>query len=297
MSPHLQGTRRGRGWRVARVAWGGLWGPMSPSPRVPHSPPAPRGDMGTPCPPALRGRCGTQPWGSLQPPRVQSPLLPTPCHPPPAMSPATHGCCPCRWFPVPGGTRRESPAVTQTCPSPHGNRDGMVALPGDSAPGWSCSPPVRSGGPSIPLFAGRVFNGSAKPIDSGPPVMAEDFLDINGDKPGTAAGGLGTPRGLVTTPCPDGQSSPAVPPPPQLPGGSVCPHRVPWGVAGAGWGVPGDPLPRQGCWGGLPWSLPPAAHFWYHWGESCALGCPPPGALFTPQASPSTPTAASTPRR
>ncbi|NWU53117.1 VATB1 ATPase, partial [Dromas ardeola] len=27
---------------------------------------------------------------------------------------------------------------------------------------------------------GRVFNGSAKPIDSGPPVMAEDFLDING---------------------------------------------------------------------------------------------------------------------
>ncbi|NXR13477.1 VATB1 ATPase, partial [Semnornis frantzii] len=27
---------------------------------------------------------------------------------------------------------------------------------------------------------GRVFNGSAKPIDSGPSVMAEDFLDING---------------------------------------------------------------------------------------------------------------------
>ncbi|NWW15361.1 VATB1 ATPase, partial [Falcunculus frontatus] len=27
---------------------------------------------------------------------------------------------------------------------------------------------------------GRVFNGSGKPIDSGPPVMAEDFLDING---------------------------------------------------------------------------------------------------------------------
>ncbi|XP_055650089.1 V-type proton ATPase subunit B, kidney isoform-like [Falco peregrinus] len=31
---------------------------------------------------------------------------------------------------------------------------------------------------------GRVFNGSAKPIDSGPPVMAEDFLDINGDSSG-----------------------------------------------------------------------------------------------------------------
>nr|XP_014351592.1 PREDICTED: V-type proton ATPase subunit B, kidney isoform [Latimeria chalumnae] len=27
---------------------------------------------------------------------------------------------------------------------------------------------------------GRVFNGSAKPIDKGPAVMAEDFLDING---------------------------------------------------------------------------------------------------------------------
>ncbi|NWY20119.1 VATB1 ATPase, partial [Aphelocoma coerulescens] len=27
---------------------------------------------------------------------------------------------------------------------------------------------------------GRVFNGSGKPIDSGPAVMAEDFLDING---------------------------------------------------------------------------------------------------------------------
>ncbi|NXD87815.1 VATB1 ATPase, partial [Halcyon senegalensis] len=33
---------------------------------------------------------------------------------------------------------------------------------------------------SLCLLAGRVFNGSAKPIDSGPPVMAEDFLDING---------------------------------------------------------------------------------------------------------------------
>merc|ERR1719155_463088 len=27
---------------------------------------------------------------------------------------------------------------------------------------------------------GRVFNGSGKPIDNGPPVMAEEFLDING---------------------------------------------------------------------------------------------------------------------
>ncbi|GCC17853.1 hypothetical protein chiPu_0021587, partial [Chiloscyllium punctatum] len=28
---------------------------------------------------------------------------------------------------------------------------------------------------------GRVFNGSGKPIDKGPAVVAEDFLDINGE--------------------------------------------------------------------------------------------------------------------
>jgi hypothetical protein len=27
---------------------------------------------------------------------------------------------------------------------------------------------------------GRVMNGSGKPIDRGPPIWAEDFLDING---------------------------------------------------------------------------------------------------------------------
>ena len=27
---------------------------------------------------------------------------------------------------------------------------------------------------------GRVFNGSGKPIDNGPTVLAEDFLDIQG---------------------------------------------------------------------------------------------------------------------
>ncbi len=27
---------------------------------------------------------------------------------------------------------------------------------------------------------GRIFNGSGKPIDGGPPVLAEKFLDING---------------------------------------------------------------------------------------------------------------------
>jgi V-type H+-transporting ATPase subunit B len=27
---------------------------------------------------------------------------------------------------------------------------------------------------------GRIFNGSGKPIDQGPKVFAEDYLDING---------------------------------------------------------------------------------------------------------------------
>lgn len=27
---------------------------------------------------------------------------------------------------------------------------------------------------------GRIFNGSGKPIDKGPPILAEDFLDITG---------------------------------------------------------------------------------------------------------------------
>lgn len=27
---------------------------------------------------------------------------------------------------------------------------------------------------------GRIFNGSGKPWDSGPPVLAEEYLDING---------------------------------------------------------------------------------------------------------------------
>ncbi|KAI8423297.1 hypothetical protein MSG28_014319 [Choristoneura fumiferana] len=30
------------------------------------------------------------------------------------------------------------------------------------------------------LRSGRVFNGSGKPIDKGPPILAEDFLDIQG---------------------------------------------------------------------------------------------------------------------
>jgi V-type H+-transporting ATPase subunit B len=27
---------------------------------------------------------------------------------------------------------------------------------------------------------GRVFNGSGKPIDKGPKIFAEDYLDVNG---------------------------------------------------------------------------------------------------------------------
>ena len=30
------------------------------------------------------------------------------------------------------------------------------------------------------FIKGRVFNGSGKPVDKGPPVLAEDFLDIQG---------------------------------------------------------------------------------------------------------------------
>lgn len=30
------------------------------------------------------------------------------------------------------------------------------------------------------LVSGRIFNGSGKPIDKGPPVLPEDYLDING---------------------------------------------------------------------------------------------------------------------
>lgn len=35
--------------------------------------------------------------------------------------------------------------------------------------------------PTLLAHPGRVFNGSGKPIDKGPVVMAEDFLDINGE--------------------------------------------------------------------------------------------------------------------
>lgn len=34
--------------------------------------------------------------------------------------------------------------------------------------------------PPPPPFSGRVFNGSGKPIDRGPSVLAEDYLDIMG---------------------------------------------------------------------------------------------------------------------
>ena len=30
------------------------------------------------------------------------------------------------------------------------------------------------------LYKGRVFNGSGKPKDKGPSILAEDFLDIQG---------------------------------------------------------------------------------------------------------------------
>lgn len=52
---------------------------------------------------------------------------------------------------------------------------------------WNCSSMKPRAGPSQsptpPASPGRVFNGSGKPIDKGPVVMAEDFLDINGECP------------------------------------------------------------------------------------------------------------------
>lgn len=35
---------------------------------------------------------------------------------------------------------------------------------------------------NVITFVGRVFNGSGKPVDRGPPVLAEDYLDIQGQK-------------------------------------------------------------------------------------------------------------------
>lgn len=43
---------------------------------------------------------------------------------------------------------------------------------------------------------GRVFNGSGKPIDKGPAVMAEEFLDINGE----SAKALGWLEDIVPAP-------------------------------------------------------------------------------------------------
>jgi V-type H+-transporting ATPase subunit B len=33
---------------------------------------------------------------------------------------------------------------------------------------------------NIKFLPGRIFNGSGKPVDKGPPVLAEDYLDIQG---------------------------------------------------------------------------------------------------------------------
>lgn len=44
---------------------------------------------------------------------------------------------------------------------------------------------------------GRIFNGSGKPIDKGPAVMAEDFLDINGKRVEAAHGFEGTASASV----------------------------------------------------------------------------------------------------
>lgn len=35
---------------------------------------------------------------------------------------------------------------------------------------------------NVSFISGRVFNGSGKPIDRGPTVLAEDYLDIMGKR-------------------------------------------------------------------------------------------------------------------
>ena len=57
---------------------------------------------------------------------------------------------------------------------------------------------------------GRIFNGSGKPIDKGPPVLAEEFLDINGQPINPQA--RAQPRHLDRPP-----SSPLQSPPPARP--------------------------------------------------------------------------------
>lgn len=44
---------------------------------------------------------------------------------------------------------------------------------------------------------GRVFNGSGKPIDKGPNVLAEDFLDIQGE--GIVTAGVASRRNCSET--------------------------------------------------------------------------------------------------
>ena len=62
---------------------------------------------------------------------------------------------------------------------------------------------------SSPLIpSGRVFNGSGKPKDKGPNILAEDFLDIQGN----TTVGCGTPYFSILTLSPP---SPTLPHPPQ----------------------------------------------------------------------------------
>lgn len=180
---------------------------VSPTPWVTRCLPVPCSDMGTPCPPA-QGSVGAKSHPACKvlcsSPTDTQALVPTSPlgHPRQLGCPAAPmGALHFPGFPTAGLYSGESRCprgrVAPKCPhTPWGpGADGNPArwpwcrqLPapwalhqaGSSSPAGAFS----KGPAALAFLAGRVFNGSAKPIDSGPPVMAEDFLDINGDGSG-----------------------------------------------------------------------------------------------------------------
>lgn len=180
---------------------------VSPSPWATRSLPVPCSDMGTPCPPA-QGAVGAKSHPACKKSSAPHPQTPKHWYPRPLWDTpgswdvrGTHGCSPFPGFPHSRAVLRRKPlpkgqGSPQMAPHAVGTGSRMETLPGGRSAG-SClllglctrlvRPPrlVRSARDQrLAFLAGRVFNGSAKPIDSGPPVMAEDFLDINGDGSG-----------------------------------------------------------------------------------------------------------------
>lgn len=83
---------------------------------------------------------------------------------------------------------------------------------------------------------GRVFNGSGKPIDGGPPVLAEAYLDINGESPVPESARARFPAAAGTALPEHGGSNPS-----RQRGRGVCP----FGEREVG-PLSGRPIPAQG---------------------------------------------------